>query len=471
MKLVKTAASVFSLQIISTVSQALGLVYFAQELGANQLGVFVLFQALLTMFRFVANAGVDQALEKRISEGDSENVVGSSILIKGVIIILIAALVVATRGYLNEYMGSSLALLLLAVLIPQQLARVVLKTLRGELRVREATVLKMLRNVLFIGCGSALVYLGEEVYGLIVALIVSWSIVFILGTFKITTSLGLPTTDAVQSLITYSKYNLVASVIGGYMYNWLDTVVIGLFLTQSHVAAYEVAWRIAGVVMLLSRSIASTIFPQVSDWDVKDKQEKISNILPSAVTGSLLLVFPAIIGGAILNTELLQYLFGPEFVIASSVLIVLLAAKIPEGAHAIFGQVLLGVDRPDLVARAVSAFIVINVVLNVVLINAIGLVGAAIATGISFTINAGLTVYYLRTLMTISINWKDILGSVFASLGMGILLHGIQLVLPVESVATLLIMVAIGGVIYLSLLLTIPNMRRRFTTVTSSIRY
>jgi O-antigen/teichoic acid export membrane protein len=245
--------------------------------------------------------------------------------------------------------------------------------------------------------------------------------------------------------------------------------MIGVFLTQSHVAAYEVAWRVSGMVMLLSYSISITIFPQISEWDVNDQREKIARLIPKSVTGSLLLVFPAIVGAALLDTEILLYLFGEEYTIANLVLVVLLVSKVPDAVNAVLGRVLLGMDRPDLLARAVGAFMVLNMVLNVVLIQYFGLIGAAVATGGSFLVNATLTAYYLRQLVPIRFDYPDLAVIAGAALAMGAVLYLSRQVIPVTSLVSLVLLVAGGGIVYFPLLLGSRDIRQRVLTVVRSL--
>lgn len=469
MKLARTTAIVFAVRIFSQVLQAIGLIYFAQALGAHLLGVFVLFQAIVLMFGFIADMGIDGALEKRISEGYGGHIVGSAILLKGVIFALLGVGIVLAQEPINAYIGETLALLLIPVLAVRQTQKVVTKVLKGELRVSEAALLELFQRTTFVVFGILLVFLGHGVLGLVASMILSSGLLTIVGLLRIDTPISRPTMSAIRSLVAFSKYNVIASVVGGYLYSWLDTLLIGWFLPQSHVAAYEIAWRITGIVMMLSRSIGQTIFPQISEWDVKKEHERIKDIIPDAITGALLLVGPAIVGVTLFASEILGFLFGPEFAMANIVLFILMIAKIPEGINTVTGRVLLGMDRPELVAKAVSIFIVLNFGLNLLLIPLYGIKGAALATSISFTINAALTIYYLYPLLEIRVNFHDLFIISLASLGMGLGLYGLTLLVAVTTVPILLTMIALGGVMYFALLALSKNFRQKLYVTYESI--
>ena len=135
----------------------------------------------------------------------------------------------------------------------------------------------------------------------------------------------------------------------------------------------------------------------------------------------------------------------------------------------VFGRVLLGIDRPDLAAIAVGLFIVLNLVLNVVLINLIGITGAAIATSLSFAVNAGVTAYYLNRELEIRIHWRDLATITLASIVMGAVIFVTQQIVPVTSLVAVVGMVGFGAVLYLSLLLLSPAFRQKFRSTAGAL--
>lgn len=469
MRLAKTATTVFFVRIAASVLQIIGLAYFARELGGALLGAFVLFQAVTQMLTTVTDFGIGGAVEKRLSEGTSLNVISTALVVKTGILSLLAPVVILLSGLLNTYFGSELALYLVPVLFFDQIGRTFLRTLRGELRVREATLLELFQRLVFVVTGIILVFLGYEIVGLIGAMLLGWIVVILQGYDAIATDIGRPSKEAFQSVVDFAKYNYISSVLGRKAYSWIDTLIIGLLMTQTSVAAYEIAWRITVAVTMLSQAISSTVFPQISEWDANDDTIAIERMVPDALMGALLLVIPAVFGVALLGEDILRLIFGEEFTVATLAFVILMLGKIPESINNVVSQILLGMDRPALVARAVVLFIVLNVVLNIVLTTYYGLAGAATATTLSFSIMLSLILYDVSKLINLQVAWLDHTISLFAALGMAGGLLIFQMVVDIDSLVRLVGVIGIGALLYFVLLLIPKRTRKRTVELTHSV--
>lgn len=239
----------------------------------------------------------------------------------------------------------------------------------------------------------------------------------------------------------------------------MDVAIIGFFLTQSDVGVYEIAWQVTAVVMLFSRSIATTIFPQVSQWNAVDATSRIEAMLSKAIAPALFVAIPAFFGVVLFSREILQLVFGAEYTTGWLVLIILMGEKVVQSVHIILGRSLQGIDRPDLAAKAGVIAMALNLILNVVLVLKYGIVGAAIATAVSFVVNSFLHAYYLSRFVSIRIPYARIGGSMAASVGMALALYAVESVVAISSLPRLMLFVLLGVTIYGGLALIIPSSR------------
>lgn len=469
MRLFRTVLRVFASRIFSALLGIVGLVVFTRVLGAEQFGVFILFQALIRMLSVVTDFGIHGAIEKRISEGVDESILGTGLALTIGLLVVTNVAILAIREPINAYLGAQLASFLVVALTLEQLGKAFMRTLTGELKIGQAQEAMLVRQFAFYALGIILVLFGLDIEGIVASLVASWFGFCGWAYYSISTPIRRPSIAAARSLVSYSKHNFLASVVGSQAYSWLDTLVIGLFLTGSAVTAYEIAWRITGLIMLLSRSIARTIFPQISQWDAEGDWDSIERVIPNAIAGGLLLVIPAIVGAAIFGERILRFVFGPEVAVAALPLFILMVGKIPEAVNVVLGPVLLGMNRPDLAARAVGAFIAVNVALNFVLVQLFGLTGAAVATVVAFTINASLVAYYLSKFLTIRLDYRLVGVSVLAALVMGAVLVSVQYVVPVETLPALVAMIGIGVICYGSALLLSPSIRDQMIRAVKSV--
>jgi O-antigen/teichoic acid export membrane protein len=436
-----------------------GITYFSRELGPGTIGIFFLFQAVLGILSIPADLGINRAVMKRLSEGESADIVYSTaVVIKTVILFFFIALIIVFRGPINGYIGAQLAPYLVLALILQGFGKLSLRVLEGELRVGDTALPSLSRRIVFVSVGVILLSQGLGILSLIYGLLGGLTIMLVWSVYRSSITIGRPTVQQARSLVDFSKYSFVASV-GGYVFSWTDAAIIGLLLTQSDVGVYEVAWRVTAVMTLFSASVSTTMYPQVSKWDAENTIDRIEQVLPKAIAFPLFFAVPGLFGVMIFPHEILRILFGIQFTSGWLVLIVLMAGRIPESVFFIFSRTLNGIDRPDLGARAVLVATASNVLLNLVLVLQYGIAGAAVATGVSFAMNALIHAHYLSDFLSIGIPVSQLTGIVMAALGMAGILWYIGSQIAVDSLLRLALVLLLGIGLYGVFSLMIPQTR------------
>ena len=449
MNLARSSYKLFLGKIIGSLTQFVGVAYFARELGSAAVGVFFLFEALLGMLAIPANFGLQRSLEKRMSEGDAQSrFLSSAVLLKSLPVAAIIVGILIASEQLNNYLGSDAAHVLAIAIALQEFSRMWIYVLKGELRVGETAVLNVLKNLTWVVVGTMLVSQGYEEMALIYGLLAGLTVMTAIGWHKSSTRFARPTKRHMRSLFDYGKYNFVAS-IGGYFYNWMDIVIIGYFLSQSHVGAYEVAWRVTLIVILFSRSLGTSLFPQISRWYKKGSQTKIEREIKNHLTLSMVVVVPAVFGTILLSKDILGLVFGSEFTIAWVALIVLMFEKFLQSLHIILGRSLQAIDRPDLAAKASLVSVFANLLLNVLLVPIYGIVGAAVATTLSAGINGLTHGIYLQRHIDVIFPYKNLSYMIISSIGMSLVLLVFTSLTSVDTLLILSATIIVGVLSYL----------------------
>lgn len=461
MDISRSVSKLFVAQVLNAIIGFVAIAAFARELGPSAMGVFFLFQALSSIGAIAGDAGVGTAAEKRLSGGDPpETVVGSAVAIKTVTSLILVVAVLAARGYVNDYVGAPVAGLLALSLVVTQASTLTLTILNGELRVGETAVIQFARQIAFVAVAALLVVRGEGARGLVIGSIAGSAAALVWGLYKVDSPLGLPTWGQIRSLAGYAKYNFLPTV-GLKIHNWMDLVIIGWLLTSADVGAYEIAWRVAGVTTLLTSSVASTILPQTSAWQAEDQLKKVERLVGSALTPAIFFIVPATFGVLVLGKEILSLVFGPEYAYASLVLLVLVAGKVPEAVQGIVGKCLLGLDRPDLVARATVVAVVLNLALNVALVYEFGLIGAALATTLSFAVGTVLRTRYLLDILSVRVPASELGWLLVSSIVMAGVLVAVESAFPATSLLSLAALVLFGALVFGLVVLASSSLRQR----------
>ncbi len=435
--------------------------FFARALDSTQLGIFFLFFAVQGLLSIPADLGLRGALEKRLSEGgDVETILGSALAFKMVLLGVVSLAILAFRPWINDYLGADLAGLLIITLVLRELGMLYIRAVRGELRVGETAPIEFARRFVWVAVGVILVTQGFGILGIVYGLILGSAVSLIWAYAKCSIAIGSPSMVEVKSLFAFSKYDTITSV-GGEIYQWMDSAFIGFFLAAHFVSVYEIAWQITLLVILVSRSISLTLFPQISQWNATASNDLIEETLSNAVGFAVFVSIPAIVGSMLYSTEILHYIFGPEYTVASLVLVILMIEKLFQSFNDIVGRTVRAIDRPDLAAKATVVSVSMNLVLNPILIVSIGFVGAAIATTISWFFNMLLHTHYLSRYITIQIPYRLIGWYTVMSLVMGGVLLVVKSALPVTGLSLLIGQIGLGTAIYFAAAVVVPDVRRR----------
>jgi O-antigen/teichoic acid export membrane protein len=457
----------------------LGTAFFARVLTPQLVGIFFLFQALLGLLSIAADLGLRGSVEKRISEQDASNTIfGTGIVMKSVPLTIVSLLVWAVRNPVNDYLGAELVTPLLVALVLREAAELVIGVLRGQMRVGETGSLRFSYQVVWFLSAIILYRSGFGVYALVYGSIVGFVIMTLWGASKITTPVKYPSRTQAISLFEYARYNVVAHV-GGYFYSWIDIAIIGLFFVQSAVGFYEVAWRVSLLVTLFSDALHETVFPKISEWETGGQLEELEQLIPSAIVASLFFSIPALFGSIIFARDILHYLFGTEYTIAWIVLIILMFEKNLQVMRGLFGNILRGLNKPRLEARATTVAVLSNIIFSFLLVGIpsvqgfgiqVGIVGAAVATLLSFGLHTAIEGYYVDQFINVQIPTKRLLWCVSASMLMAAVLYIMKLRLSIPSLPILLGYIAGGAVLYVAMVFTSETMRQDAMSVASDLR-
>ena len=449
MDLRKQSAVIFSSEAANSILGFVAIVLFAREIGATQMGIFFLFQAVIGIIAIPTDLGLRGAIEKRISEGQPANrVLTTAVLLKMVPATAIIILIFLFGNHFNNYIGSDVALYLTLGLILKEFAGVVNHVLIGEMRAEHSGTIQFARQVVWIASSAIFVFLGFEANALIWGLLAGWTFKFLLGWHLSLTSFGMPTLDCAQSLLAFAKYNSI-SFLQSTIYRWMDVAIIGLFLTPAHVGAYEIAWRVAQTVIILSQAISIVILPQISKWSAEGQFDQIEQLISDTITPALFFIIPIFVGSIFVSQPLLTHVFGAEYAIASVALVILLGERHFHALFEVFRRSLLGIDRPDLVARAILVTLALNLSINLLLVQIYGINGVAFGTAASFFMSMVLHWYYLSRFLTVQLPLYELGWCMLSATGMAAVLMVIQLFTTIHTLSELIGIVAIGGAVYI----------------------
>ncbi len=224
----------------------------------------------------------------------------------------------------------------------------------------------------------------------------------------------------------------------------VDTILVGIFLTPAAVGFYTIAKQVSEVCITPAQALGFTVSPAYGEQQAGDRGERAARLYEQSLEGVLLLYVPAVVGLVLVAEPMVRYVFGPEYLNAVPVLQIMALYVLANAINRITSDGLdfLGRARARAIVKSITA--IANVILNILLIPTIGLIGAPIATVITYSIYTGANVFIIGNELPIQFGTavRTTLGVSTVSVVMGACVY---LLLPhVSGLISLLAVVGLG---------------------------
>jgi O-antigen/teichoic acid export membrane protein len=179
-----------------------------------------------------------------------------------------------------------------------------------------------------------------------------------------------------RKLLRFLGYLTFGSV-SGVIFTYVDSIMLGIFMTTEYVGYYRAAFNIIFAFMGLV-STSSVLFPVFTQLD----KSELENAFNKVFKYSSVISFPSAFGLIFLSEMLIRTVYGADYLpaVMPTQVLALLIIIYPLG---LFGVLFNAKEMPEIPAKLTVVFSMLNIVLNYFLILRWGIMGAAIATVIS----------------------------------------------------------------------------------------
>ena len=430
---------------------------FSHILGKDLMGVYYLFVAYFGIFNMIGDGGFGQAAVKRISEGAEQNAyLTAYACLRGILTIVSTLILITISPFFVDLKEYELVIWIIIALCAAFFGQTITRGVMGLGHMGIYNVGFGLSELARIIIQIVTVLLGFTVYGLIggyiAGIILSGILCIKYFTFR-PAKFGF---RHVKSLFIYGFWIFLIST-GSTVFAYADTIFVGYFLTNGDVGIYRVAFQFTTAATFITTAIYSTLTPKISNWSANNQWEKIAPPVSRGITFSLILAVPVFTGGLLLADKLLYYFYGADFAAGATACTILLLVQVISVFITLLGVALTASDHARQSFYATATAAVLNIILNCIFIPLLGINGAALATLISYSVNAVLIAHFLKRYITVKIEKKPILHIVFSAAVMGLFVFIYKLFVPLDNVILTLIPVAVGAVLYFFLLFKIDR--------------
>ena len=191
-----------------------------------------------------------------------------------------------------------------------------------------------------------------------------------------------------KKTISYS-FPLMLTAALLYFIGWTDTFMIG-FLTKSTelVGLYNAAQPTAQLMYTFPYAILALGIPVLTEFITKKQNSEFYKTYRTISKWTLVTTFPLLIFIVFFSKEILNILFGQEYISATLALTILAIGYSLNFILRSTEQALIILKKTKLVFANTVIIAILNILLNIYLIPKYGIVGAAISTAISYILLA-----------------------------------------------------------------------------------
>jgi O-antigen/teichoic acid export membrane protein len=206
-------------------------------------------------------------------------------------------------------------------------------------------------------------------------------IVFILRLFPRSSSRSALRFNRIQTLL---KFSIPVSLAGMFtiFIVWINRLLVGYFRPEEEVGFYQASSQVSLLFAIILSATASIFTPLIVELYKQGKKENINELFKISTKWGLYLSIPFFLLIAIAPREIMEVIFGPEYLAGSQVLLILIVGQMINVASGSSGQILIMTGNHLVWMRLSLVMLILSLLLNILLTPTIGLNGSAIATTI-----------------------------------------------------------------------------------------
>lgn len=280
---------------------------------------------------------------------------------------------------------------------------------------------------------------------------------FSLEIVKLFAKYGLP-------LIGLSFANLVLSAS--------DRYFIQMFRGTGDVGIYAAGYKITETgVFLFVTFIMLSFFPVLIETFEKQGEFEARNLMQNIMSLFLVLLLPVVTGTSVLSRDIIMVLLGRAYLQAHSILPWISAGIFFMGLSSFFNKSFELKERTLLMLFMLIGTAILNIVLNLILVPALGNLGAAVSTCLAYLSYLLLSVVVGSRILFWGFPWRICLKALLASLIMGLIIKCLPMLQ--SGWISLLYKIAVGFMTYVIIIAVLERrligLVYRFLTGKSSL--
>lgn len=205
--------------------------------------------------------------------------------------------------------------------------------------------------------------------------------------YAVTKRIKLQKTPGTQKTFETKKWflfsiPLAVSGLLAFFLNWTDNFVIATFLSDTDLGVYSIAYSLANYLFFIPNLFGSIFIPVLTKKYIQDftafqklfEEVKNGAFLLTAFFGAPLIIF---------SEQIITFLFGEAYVPGAGPLMIVSVLFLGANYFYFYQKFLVLEEKTPYIFWANAFVVVLNIILSIALARAYGILGVAVATGVS----------------------------------------------------------------------------------------
>lgn len=401
------------------------LIYVARVLGVTEYGRFSFAFSFVSILVIFADLGIINAFTREFSR-DKENERKFSALISLEIIIstVVLFLMIAGSFFITNDLVTRRAIWILSIFILiTNFLGVFFAFLRSRQIMEYEALAKTFQTVLMFVFSFSILLFFNSIIGLSFGFLLSnllTIVVFLLFFHFRFHQIKLIYDKSIFKLLRIS-WPLSLGFMVSWFYMSISSVLLGYFNLITENGWYGASSKVALTIIMPATFIILSFYPALSSLYATSR-EKLQGVWNFLMQIMIFLATPVLFGGIILAPEIINFLYGAEFLPSIYILQFLIFAVFFNFVNYPYSLILVASDQQKKNFAVMLFGILTNIILNVVLISKYGLYGANLSTFISSFLTLILTIIVAKYFSSISVFSVDLLKKTMVAISSGLLM-------------------------------------------------
>jgi len=294
--------------------------------------------------------------------------------------------------------------------------------------IKKLTIIQVASSIVKIGLIVILSTTGNSLVWIVISIIVAQALFVVVTFLLITKELGFPRLrfNGLKRFLAFSL-PYIPSGIAFFIISSSDKYFIAHLLNLSEAGIYAASYSIGSLILFFSSPLIFVLYPKlIKLWEHKETA-RLRNYLEYSIKLFLALAIPGSVGLYFLSQPLLGLLATPEYAVGGLIVLLIALGTTMYGIYQIAVCIICLAEQTKWLPLAISLSAAINICINLALIPALGIIGAACSMAIAYLLLAIIVAVWAGKIFNYSFDLKFIAKIVLATILMAFCISFIKI--------------------------------------------